>query len=197
MTINPSYANMLDGGHIQNTVSLASTGTTMVVANSDLETLTTEPLDPWNAISATGGAYDNIRPIAVPDNYLFVDVYWAFKGIAVPATSPGLRIYGMLQPPTINRIWPEDVDPTNYETLRTGIAATQEDFWIPLDESASGGNAISFVTAIAAKHTAGTKDFSISSPVSFPLAGVRSIILTVETASTAGFSSMALVRFSA
>jgi len=163
--------------------AISSAASPFFIMNTDGETVTGTPHDPWAVIaedaSATGHA--NVRPIAVPTAYSFLEVYLIHDSLSEWSGTCDVRIFGRVHRQSVShgRQWPFDDDAVNFNDV--------SDIWVPLiDVDSASQNIALDAFLVGAEHTVGADVWKISPPRIVTLAGVEEIVCLVNASLPAG-----------
>jgi len=185
--------------------ALAAQGSTVFVVNSDAATAT-GALDPWGVLSGDVTAHANVYPVGTASQYLYLDLFHMWPDNAAASGAVTVRVYGEVDVKMEGnaRIWPGDVDTTNFEIPVN--EDNQPSFWIPLPDK-DGTHALALDTTAStiyadevtlgnsSSSSGAAQPFAVGLPTSVYLAGVRRVMVLVGSASTEA-NSIVLGRFS-
>jgi hypothetical protein len=137
-------------------------------------------------------------------------VYTVIEGQAVATTAPVINMFGRTPRfcgPSGDRLWPSDVDPANYADPDDEARAPHPEdgpmgLWIPLPYLtlstgiyAYGSATLPLTIDCILPTEVDAANWSISTPVVFPLLGCIEVICSIVTAAVAPATAMIAGRF--
>lgn len=169
--------------------SLAHSGSTLIVAHTNAEASNgTAPLDPWNLYAGANGNssgntnHQYVRPIEVPSDSLYANVYHIWQGTGTPTTRPKVQVFGMLPKPSggdgkshFTRAWPADVDSFYF--------ANPDRQWILLEDPDETNDDME-ITGLGARLNSYSGPYTISKKRTVYLQGTTILLVGVTTASS-------------
>ena len=108
----PLYRHALESGQRPDLgINLSVCGSSLMVANTNaLQVTGNSALDPWKVVDGTATNHGNVRIIAVPNAYLYMNIWHVAPALTI-TTGATVRIFGRVPEPVgKDRVWPEDQD---------------------------------------------------------------------------------------
>jgi hypothetical protein len=184
----PLYRHALESGQRPDLgINLSVCGSSLMVANTNaLQVTGNSALDPWKVVDGTATNHGNVRIIAVPNAYLYMNIWHVAPALTI-TTGATVRIFGRVPEPVgKDRVWPEDQDAAAYDPV--GYVAGGGDgtgMWVPLYVPDASASLIALDNTASAVHNT-TPAFSIGFPAFVYLQGVTQVMVLVATAGSAG-----------
>ncbi len=184
----------------------AGYSSSFVVLNEEIQTDNPDAADPGLLLDGNGADNNNIRPLVVPNMGIALELRVLMQHSSAPintvgGTNPVVHVYGKVPSKDVRagRIYPEDVDPANYNHDIEGDGG----FWVELYARTNALDALSSDTLLdcgtdSIQYTPATGAiYAVSRAASVMLTGVEQVMVAVETpAAGANFTrGMVIGRF--